>query len=205
MDSYDASGIASGFNQGATNFINAFSAVRQLRQKKEMHDIDMKKGELDIKKLELAVGPEAIEKEREIFKLTKRKYDAEYKLALARTTNEARKVHQNALKARRDAQDYSRKQRQLGEGDQIISDAYQNPETRKRVGVSTGGVPYLSPENKAANDLLSLLGGAGGAGSATVQDELEDPSAFTEGTVAKAPSGKRYKVVGGKWTPYNGA
>lgn len=161
MDEDVLSGIASGFNEGSRNFLNAMTAVKTLRMQQAKHDIDIKKAKLDLKKMEIDTDPETVAKNKEILDLSIKKLKTDDQLKLAQMTNVMRQRKQQAIESAQKYRGFRAAQILKSQGQRMLEEAMGDPAMKGRVGVSTTGLPYLSPEKTG----LDLWGGLDGAGA----------------------------------------
>jgi len=190
MDEDVLSGVASGFNEGSRNFLNAMNAVKTMRMQQAKHEIDIKKAKLDLKKMEIDTDPETVAKNKEILDLSIKKLKTDDQLKLAQITNVMRQRKQQAIEASQKLRGFRAAQILKSQGQRMMEEAMGDPEMKDRIGVSTTGLPYLSPK-KSSSDLWGGLDGEG-AGSAGGDQKIR---------VRNKQSGQTGTIMASKFNP----
>lgn len=147
-------GIAQGFEKGTTNFINAFQAVRSMKDQARKNDLSMKQAKLEIQKLENELDPEVLEQNKTLLNARIKAQKSMDQYNIARANRELQVIKQNQVLNADRTNRYSM-------ANKILKEAMLDPEASQRIGVSVSGIPYLSPAKTATSALDKILNEGG--------------------------------------------
>jgi hypothetical protein len=133
-----AEGLSEGLEKGTNNYFNAMTAVKNTKLQAQKNDIEFKKANLDIKKMELEMDPDIVAQNKELLQSKVKAQKSLDQLNIIKAKREAGKVKQEFIQSKM-AMDF-------------FHTVVKDPEMRSRLGVSSDGKMTYAPAKTSTVD-----------------------------------------------------